>query len=107
DGQVALRLSTERGRVGCLSRRLPDLLAAARERVAAFLSADPGGLAFVPNATTGVNTVVASLDRRPGDRLVTTAHAYGAVRKALRHACDRWGASMAEVHVPLAAAPDE
>ena len=107
DGQATLRRSMERDPVAFLSRRLPDLLAAARERVAAFLSADPGGLAFVPNATTGVNTVVASLDLRPGDRLVTTDHAYGAVRKAMRHACDRWGASMAEVHVPLAAAPDE
>jgi isopenicillin-N epimerase len=97
----------ERDPVAFLSRRLPDLLTDARDRVAAFLGADPGGLAFVPNATAAVNTVLASRDVRPGDRLVTTDHAYGAVRNAMRSVCDRSGASMVEVHVPLEAAGPE
>ncbi len=101
DGQVSLRNSLEGDPVDFLARRLPGLLTDARERVAAFLRADPSGLVFVANATTGVNTVLASLELRPGTRLVTTDHAYGAVRNAMRHACVRSGASMIEAHVPL------
>ncbi len=107
DRQVSLRSELERNPVEFLSRRLPDLLADARGRVATFLNADPGGLAFVPNATAGVNTVLASLSLRPGDRLLTTDHVYGAVRNAMRHACDRSGASLVEVHVPPTAPEDD
>jgi isopenicillin-N epimerase len=58
-------------------------LHAARERVAAFLHADPAGLVFVPNATAGVATVLAALDLGADDEVVTTDHCYGAVRVAL------------------------
>ena len=68
-----------------LWRRLPELAAETRSRVAAFVGADADGLAFVTNATTGVNTVLASLapSLRPGDRLVCTDHVYPAVRNAM------------------------
>jgi isopenicillin-N epimerase len=106
DRQDALRTELEREPVAFMYR-LPEFLAACREEVAAFLGADADGCAFVTNATTGVATVLASLDLRPGERLVTTDHAYGAVRNAMRVACERAGASFVEVHVPLPLPPDE
>jgi isopenicillin-N epimerase len=65
-------------------------------------------VAFVTNATTGVNTVLGSLvpSLRPGDHLVATEHAYPAVRNALMAACARSGASLEEVKVPLPFPPD-
>ena len=42
----------------------------ARSAVGAFLGADPDGLVFVPNATTGVNAVLRSLRFEPGDELL-------------------------------------
>jgi isopenicillin-N epimerase len=62
-----------------LYRRYDERVGEARAVVAAFLGADPAGLAFVPNATTGVATVLASLGLRPGDRVVVTDHVYPAV----------------------------
>jgi isopenicillin-N epimerase len=70
--------------VDFLHRRYAEHVAPARAAVAAFLGADPDGLAFVPNATTGVATVVRSLGIGPGDRVVVTDHTYPAVVTGLR-----------------------
>ena len=67
-----------------LIRRYDGHVAAARSAVAELLGADPAGLAFVPNATTGVATVLRSLGLGPGDRVVVTNHVYPAVHIQLR-----------------------
>src|SRR5437870_6516122 len=42
----------------------------ASDQVAAFVGAAPDDLVFVPNVTTGVNAVLASVPLGPGDELV-------------------------------------
>lgn len=101
DHQAALREEMEREPVDFLWRRLPRRLAAAREALGAFLGADPDGLAFVPNATAGVNAVVRSLAFAPGDEILTTDHAYGACRKTLEWVAARTGARVVVARVPF------
>ncbi len=103
--QAELRARLEREPVRFLGRELEGLLDEARAPLASFVGADPADLAFVQNATTGVNAVLRSLDLRPGDELVTTSHAYGACRNALAYVAERAGAQLvaAEVPFPLAA----
>jgi isopenicillin-N epimerase len=73
----------------------------ARRRLATFLGADAEGLAFLPNATTAVNTVLRSLRLEPGDQLLVTDHAYNAVRNALAVVAEAAGAQVITVPLPF------
>jgi isopenicillin-N epimerase len=83
----------ERNPVEFLGRRFPDLIDAARLRLADYVGADPDGLVFVPNATAGVNVVARSLRFRPGDEVLASDREYGAVDIVWRFVCERAGAS--------------
>ncbi|HET7726285.1 MAG TPA: aminotransferase class V-fold PLP-dependent enzyme [Candidatus Limnocylindrales bacterium] len=101
EAQRAWRDRMEANPVRFLARELPDLLDETRRDVAAFLGADPAGLVFVPNATTGVSTVLGSLRFEPGDELLTTDHEYNATLNALSRAAARDGATVVVARIPF------
>ena len=89
DHQSALRAELEAEPVRFLSRELDDRLDVARAALAAFLGADADDLAFVTNATSGVNAVLRSRVWSAGDELLTTDHVYRACRNALDYVAER------------------
>jgi isopenicillin-N epimerase len=99
--QQELRERLERRPVQFMVRELEPRLDASRTALGAFVGADPAGLAFVTNATSGVNTVLRSLRLAPGDELVVTDHAYQACRNALDRIATRAGARVAVARVPF------
>ncbi len=99
--QARLRDQLEAEPVRFFVRELEPLLAGARAALGAFVGADPDDLAFVPNATAGVNEVLRSLRFDRGDELVTTDHAYNACKNALDFVADRAGARVVVAHVPF------
>ena len=101
DAQQALRARLEHNPMQFLVRDLEGLLDASRARLAAFVGAAPAELAFVPNATTGVNTVLRSLHFTPGDELVTTNHEYNACKNALDAVAHESGAKVVVARVPF------
>lgn len=86
------------------SRELEGLLAQALEPLAAFVGAATANLAFVPNATAGLNAVLRSLDFAPGDEILATDHLYPACRATLEYVAQRSGARLVVVPVPFPAA---
>lgn len=103
DQQQVLRAKLEREPVHFFALELEPLLDAARQELAAFVGATVDELAFVPNATTGVNTILRSLAFQPGDELLTTNHEYNASCNALKFVAEQTGATVviAEVSFPL------
>jgi isopenicillin-N epimerase len=99
--QRAWRDRLEAEPVRFLTDDLPGLLDDARSAVGRFLGADPEGLAFVANATTGVNTVLQSLGFEPGDELLTNDHEYNATINAMRTVAERAGATLVVAKIPF------
>ncbi len=91
----------ERNPVEFLGRRSGGLLGSARARLAAYLGAGADDLAFVANATTGVNIVARSIALQPGDEVLATDHEYGACDATWQHLCARAGATYRRVTLPL------
>jgi isopenicillin-N epimerase len=91
----------EREPVDFITRRRPGLLDAARTRLAAYVGAAAEDIAFVANATTGVNLAARCLDLRPGDEVLTTDLEYGACDLAWEWVCRRAGARYVRAAIPM------
>jgi isopenicillin-N epimerase len=104
DAQRRVREQMEREPVQFLTRKAPVLLAGARQALGQFIGASPECLAFVPNATTGLNAVLQSLSLDVGDELLVTDHEYNASRNALDYTAARCGARVVAISIPFSLA---
>ncbi|MEO5735271.1 MAG: aminotransferase class V-fold PLP-dependent enzyme [Rubrivivax sp.] len=95
------QLELERNPVAFLGRRSAQLLLGARRVLADRVGASAEDLVFLPNATTGVNTVARSMTLQAGDEVVTTDHEYGACEAAWRFVCAERGAVYRPLSLPL------
>ncbi|MBD2497201.1 aminotransferase class V-fold PLP-dependent enzyme [Nostoc sp. FACHB-280] len=99
--QQSLRSQLEQDPVNFFGRKWEPLLDNARSQLAAFIHADIQDLVFVPNATTGVNSVLRSLHFAPDDEILTTNHEYNACRNALNFIASRTGARVVVAQIPF------
>lgn len=88
-------------------RELEAAQDAARAALASFVGADADDLVFVTNASTGVATVLASIDLQPGDELLLTDHGYNACRNAALARAEFAGARLVTAKVPFPIASRE
>ena len=101
EAAAALRAEVEADPTDLLARQWQDRLDEVRERVAGLLRAPEGELVFVPNATTGTATVLASFPFVAGDEVVITDHRYPAVASQTAVAVEHRGVTVREMPVPL------
>lgn len=73
----------------------------AAARLAAFIGAEPERVAFVTNATEAVNTVLETVAFKPGDEILVLDCVYNAVRLAAERTCQRTGARIVKVALPV------
>ncbi|MBF2029283.1 MAG: aminotransferase class V-fold PLP-dependent enzyme [Oscillatoriales cyanobacterium C42_A2020_001] len=84
-----------------LDKDIEPLFDSALQALANFVKCDWQDLAFVANATTGVNTVLRSLRLEPGNELLTTNLEYNACRNALNYVAEREGVKVVVADVPF------
>ena len=82
-------------------------LRAAASDLAAFVGAGGFQLAFIENATVGIQAVLRSIPLSAGDRILITDHTYNAVRLMVEDRCAQTGAVPLVVHLPLPASADD
>ena len=113
EAQSALRAELEASPVRFMYRELEERFDVARDRLATLVGADPAGLVFVPNATTGINTALAALTGAshgpddgpgfvgPGDEILMLDPEYNATANAVHEAARRVGATVRSVTLPF------
>jgi len=82
-------------------RDLEELIWKSKETLAKFVGTAAEDLAFVSNATTGVNTILNSLEFGENDELLTTNHGYGACVNALKWFGEKRKAKVIVAEVPF------
>ena len=103
DVQNEYRAQLERDPIQFLApeRELEPKLDTVRESVAELIQAPPSDIAFVRNATDGVNAVVRSMEFKEGDEIVCTNHGYNACNNAAEFAVSRAGGRLRVANVPF------
>ena len=99
--QNALREIMEMDPVEFIENLGVGLWEEALNQLSDFINADPAGMAFVPNATTGVNTVLASLKLDAGDKILVTDTTYQACRNAVDAVAERSGCEVNVACIPV------
>lgn len=92
--QDGWRARIERNPTGFLGDEYPDLVRGMARHVARRLGGAADEWVFCENATAAVSSVLHSLLLEPGDEILTTSHAYGAVLKAMSLVAARRGARL-------------
>jgi isopenicillin-N epimerase len=99
--QHEFRQRLERNSLHFFMRELEGLFDQTRAVLAPFLGATPEDLVFVPNATAGVNTVLASLEQEAGTEVIVTDHTYPACKNAVEYWAKRRSVNVRVAKLPF------
>ncbi len=99
--QSRLRNLIESDPVRFFERDYIPLMKGAVGKLSDFINANPEGLVFVKNTTEGVNTVLRSLNLKPGDEIIVTNHSYQACWNAVDFVTERSDAKTVVVDIPF------
>jgi isopenicillin-N epimerase len=99
--QQELQRRMEKEPVLFLVRELEPLMDAVRTDLGRLIGATLDDLAYVPNATSGVNAVLRSLEFTRGDELLVTTQEYNACRNVLDYIASRSGARVKPIDIPF------
>lgn len=98
-----LQLMLEREPVQFITKTGMELLADSRKALAAYLDCHTDDLVYTTNPSYAMNTVIKSLDLKPGDEVLSTNLEYGAMDRTWDYYCERSSAHYirAEIELPI------
>lgn len=85
----------------------PRLLQSSRRALATFINAPVSSIVYLPNATTGINTVLRGLRYTPTDKLLYFDFIYGACGNTVKYVCETTPATAIRIQVHLPISDDE
>jgi len=95
------RMECERQPLKFFDRNLFPLVSYSLRKTAIFFNCPPRELYPLQNVTTGLNLLLQSLQLVPGDEVICFSLTYGSTKKMLKDKCERSGATLRTVEVPL------
>lgn len=105
--QNSYRKEIEMDPVKFFERSYMDYYINSRNIFSEFVNANPDGMTFVNNATTGVNTVLRSLKLEKGDEILVTSHTYQACSNAVDFVTKKFNAKKVIVDIPFKVKDDK
>ena len=99
DKQREMQDATEARSDPFIRFKIPSLLKQSRLAVAGLCKVDYKDMVFIPNATTGINTVLRNLTYEAGDTILYLNTAYPACEKTILHICETTAAQCARLDV--------
>jgi isopenicillin-N epimerase len=105
--QSEYREMMEKEPVDFFVNKMPELLNDSKRKLSEFVGADANDLVFVQNTTTGVNQILNSFPFVKGDEWLTTSHAYGACKNAIRHYAGNNKINLKIAEIPFPVSDDD
>ncbi|HEX8563531.1 MAG TPA: aminotransferase class V-fold PLP-dependent enzyme [Flavobacterium sp.] len=95
------QLELEREPVQFILKNGVNYLKESKSALARYVNCDPADFFFTANPTLAINTVMRSLDLKPGDEILATNHEYGAMDRTWNFYCKKTGARYIRQNISL------
>ena len=101
DTLVSFQKKLEFEPVNFLDNHLYEYLKESRSALSNYINCDRDDIAFFPNPSTALNTLIRSLDLDKGDQILTTNHEYGALDRTWNFISKKRGCEYVKLDIEI------
>ena len=101
DTLVSFQKKLEFEPVNFLDNHLYQYLKESRSALSNYINCDRDDIAFFPNPSTALNTLIRSLDLESGDQILTTNHEYGALDRTWNFISKKRGCEYVKLDIEI------
>jgi len=101
DSLISFQKKLEFEPVKFLDENLYEYLKKSRISLSKYINCDRDDVAFFPNPSTALNTLIRSLDLKKGDQILTTNHEYGALERTWNFISKKRGCEYVKIDIEV------
>ena len=101
DSLISFQKKLEYEPVKFLDEHLYEYLKESRKSLSEYINCDRDDVAFFPNPSTALNTLIRSLDLNKGDQILTTNHEYGALDRTWNFISKKKGCEYVKIDIEV------